>query len=199
MPNSSSSGIPGSSSPAISESSSLVTLTQNMLTLLSDIQTQLQTISSQQNQLQQSFNGYAQFQIMSTYPSSSFPGSSGLNVSPVSNNPMNAMGVNSLNYLLDGSNSKKANSEWQKSQVLNDTVKNLGQPLSDSVLSDLSNYIGVVNNTSQSMTAAQALQLTNQLLLLNTKAVYLQYQENRRLEALLGSQLFIAAQQKIQT
>ena len=70
------SSVPASSTPATPPSPGgthpIEALDQNIVQLLTQIQSQLQTITSQQSQMQQSFQGYTQFEIMSAYPSSSY-------------------------------------------------------------------------------------------------------------------------------
>ena len=70
-------------------------------------------------------------------------------------------------------------------------------PVPDSAVPrELDHYASIVNNVSDPMNATQSSRLISQLLVLNTKAVYLQYQEEHRLEQLLTAQLLIQSQEK---
>ena len=198
------SSVPASSTPATPPSPGgthpIEALDQNIVQLLTQIQSQLQTITSQQSQMQQSFQGYTQFEIMSAYPSSSY--SSGAQMSSMQQSNLAGTGAGSLKLLLNPNNSVPDYQNAVRSQVLQGVMSSLGQSPNDSgVLGEINRYassLGSSGNNSGSLLSQQlqTQQLTNQLLVLNAKASYLQYQEELRLEALLSAQLFVNAQQK---
>ncbi len=170
-----------------------------MLQVLTQIQTQLQTLTTQQNQMAQAFQAYAQMQVIKDYPSIPFPGWRSHGVSTVQDNSTLASGGSILSSLLNARNAS-ADPNLLRTQMLLGVSQSLSQPLGDSkVMSELNAYRSLIANSNQGaqiMTQAQAQQVTNQLLVLNVKAAYLNYQENLRLEELLGAQLFVESQIK---
>ncbi len=176
---------PSPNSPTVSE-------------LLTQISNQLSTVTSNQTAFQQSFQGYTKFQLLSTFKPNPFS-SLGLSVSSLQ--PMSAVqsGGQFLYSLTNMSGSTETQSN-RKLDVLNALLGTLNAPLSDQGAgSDISNYSAGVLTSPDSATVSQELQVTNQLLLLNAKIAYLNFEQNQRIEAILGAQLFVNAQQSPST
>jgi hypothetical protein len=186
-------GVAYSDAPT-SDTALLTAINTQLQTLTQQNQSQLQTLATGQSQLQQSFQNYTLFQLQLNYPTTAFPGADQVQISQI-NWPSANNGVGYLNSVLSQNTSQQYQSEV-RSQLLNDVVTSLSMPVDDSTVStEVNNYIDLVSNTSVSMTPVQAAQLTNQLLALNLKTNYLQYQEQKRLEKLMVAELVIQMQQ----
>ena len=170
-----------------------------VLQALNSINTQLQTIANNQAQTQQAFQNYTQFQLNALYPTVPFPGWKGVQINPLQSLGPDQYDVKSyisgtINF---GSEPTLKAQENQKAQLLSSIAAYLNKPEAESNFSnDLNQYVQLLNTDGAQMNTAQSARLISQLLVLNAKASYLEYQEQKRLESLLIGQLVIQSQQK---
>jgi hypothetical protein len=171
-----------------------------VLQALNGINVELQTIANNQSQTQQSLQNYSDFELGTAYPSVPFPGwdtlSSRDSLSSLFSPPPISTGVGYLSLLTDqNSRPSEKYQEFIKRKVLL-SAQSAPSTSDSETLAQLSRYESLMNQAGLQANGVQSQRLTNQLLVLNAKMSYLQYQEERRLESLLVAQLFVQSQQK---
>jgi hypothetical protein len=152
-----------------------------ILAVLTQMQTQLQSIVNQQTQTTQNFENYIQDQIQRDYPSVPFPDWQNLKLRTIPPSSFTAPAASDL-----------LNQGFSNAKILAPIREALTQQNDAKAMIELNEQLNSIQRNPQ-LTQVQSQRVTNQLLLLNTKIAYLNYQESIRLESLLAGQLALTA------